>query len=700
MLAGVPGIAADTIFAVVDPAGLLDECREDNNSTSAPFIPDTAQGVVAVVTDKMAYPEDTLVQITGTVTNPGFFPYTLNAQLFVEDGNGVLIEAFPQESLGTLTSGAEVMIAASWNTENFLAGEYRVRGLLTDANGATVGESIALFNIVQEFSESSPVFVRTTTNALTYHTTDQVQLETLIRNVTSNAVFENLTLEIIITGPDEEIFNETTLVSSLVPGQSFEFSKTVLLGGVTAGIYQVVYSLKDSNNVALDQGTVNFSVENNLALALSGAVTAQHDVLLMGESQICDFTISNNGTQDLTALPVQLLLVSMTTGAIVTNDPSSIDLAAGGTQNFMNGFSTAGLAVGDYACVIQATLDGQETSLANAVFRVDPPPIQYSATLTNLQASRTLILMDPVEETCSMTRALTLRGDFHLPVDALTTVTAKILGPSGELIDSEMAVADGFFDPVDLNAGTPANIEIIGLTPSSIEIRMGHTTLFDGNYEFVVTYSIDGTDYDLTSNPVLFRCGEPPVVGDAMGAFDITVVDTVEQVIVPHQNADCPYPWHVHSHQNGNQVPETPYVYDQRAFLETLLAGRSHTIVDTIDDFRMALLSGQYQQYLILSERVHLDQWSSESLREAAYRGEGVIYASGNIPVQEAVQEALGIYYHDGQHGAPKDFVTGSGVALTDSPLSPEGTVTFGLDRWIPIIDLTTAAPVGIVTDP
>ncbi|MBN2701232.1 MAG: hypothetical protein JXR29_07265, partial [Methylothermaceae bacterium] len=120
-----------------------------------------------------------------------------------------------------------------------------------------------------------------------------------------------------------------------------------------------------------------------------------------------------------------------------------------------------------------------------------------------------------------------------------------------------------------------------------------------------------------------------------------------------------------------NHRPDLP---TQRTVLETLLteAGWSYTVVTRSDDFARELRSGGYVAYLLLSEQVKLAESVQKELREAVYRGEGLVEAGGHDQRQGRIDEALGVTFH-GKHAGM------TGVGLRDSSVASSGDAEFQL---------------------
>jgi hypothetical protein len=80
-------------------------------------------------------------------------------------------------------------------------------------------------------------------------------------------------------------------------------------------------------------------------------------------------------------------------------------------------------------------------------------------------------------------------------------------------------------------------------------------------------------------------------------------------------------------------------------FLEQLLksAGWSYKIVTDEEAFEDELRSGAYSQYALFAEHEHLDEHAQKELREAVFRGEGLLDASRGDRRRRGLNEALGI---------------------------------------------------------
>jgi hypothetical protein len=104
-----------------------------------------------------------------------------------------------------------------------------------------------------------------------------------------------------------------------------------------------------------------------------------------------------------------------------------------------------------------------------------------------------------------------------------------------------------------------------------------------------------------------------------------------------------------HPAQGGRRSTEAPGPAERVAFLQDLLeaAGWSHTIVHDRHDFATELRSGTYQVYLLDAADVHLAVQVQHELREAVYRGEGLVFTGAHDSRNGHLWDVVGVSFHD-----------------------------------------------------
>ncbi|QJX03079.1 hypothetical protein HML84_20220 [Alcanivorax sp. IO_7] len=112
----------------------------------------------------------------------------------------------------------------------------------------------------------------------------------------------------------------------------------------------------------------------------------------------------------------------------------------------------------------------------------------------------------------------------------------------------------------------------------------------------------------------------------------------------------------------------------------------------TPEAFGAAVRSGDYQQYLLLADRIPVEHWTAKQLREAVNRGEGLVYAAGNLPEAGPLHEVLGIQPHRERpgfgwhHHEPRQGDYADGVLMEHSPLGDAGFLPFALNRELALV--------------
>jgi hypothetical protein len=252
-------------------------------------------------------------------------------------------------------------------------------------------------------------------------------------------------------------------------------------------------------------------------------------------------------------------LINADAGVLVDEVAQVVDLPTGGfTSSYLRSVDTSALALGGYACVLKAEINGETKTLAFGGFQVLEPPIRLDATLKAGGKGRLLVLLDD---------------------------------------------------------------------PAKCDDESHHA---NGDDEH------DSDDKESKTKRKLVRSDSESCVKNRD----------------PHGPASA------------------PSLTAQRAFLEALLtgAGWSYTITETADIFTKELRSGNYNTYAVLAEHEKLSEQAQKELREAAFRGEGLLVAGSHDARHYKVIDALGLKLIGSVPGA-------AGATLLPSPLDLSGEI-------------------------
>lgn len=544
------------IFAIVDLEDALAECGEQNNRISTPV--GTTLGQISLVSDRAVYLPGADAVFTIGVANNGAVAGQFVVDLVIADTQGNTVTTFNGLSVGLLAGGASIELGQTWNTGATVAGNYTATAVLRNVNDGAELDQAAL-NFAIDEAGATPggiVTLRTTTDRQTYHTSDTAVIENLLQNISVSTFVSGSTLQLTISDPGNvTVFNEQLPVNSLSPGGLLDLFSNFTFSGLSEGTYTVLAELRGGMQT-LATGTAQFDLVENLSLSLAGSAEAQRPTLFAGETQVCNYSVDNTGTLNLQGQSLWQVLVNVNDQTEVDVAQVAQDIDAGESASFIRSHDTGGLPPGDYACVLQATVNGERQSLAHAVFRLEEAPVNLNVDFSLGDRGRLLVLLDEDKRHC--------HGKDH----------------------------DHDHDRHDRDR------------------KHDHDKRHDKKHG-------KGDGHDRHDGKYTHKHG-----------WD------------KHDN-DCRHG----DEKQGYGHREYPRLSEQRAWLEQALdeAGWSYTIVTDKHDFSRELRSGGYTVYALLSEAVKLDNTTLEELREAVFRGEGLLVAGGHDERNSKIDAVLGI---------------------------------------------------------
>lgn len=639
---------------------------------------------LGVATDKSSYQANEPVAITAAVTNTGPTAASGQVQLAIRaPGSTVNLAELAPLPVDNLAAGATLPLPTSWNTGTTFAGSYEVYGRLLDTQGRLLAEATAPFSILAPGVGAAATSVAT--DKPVYEAWDVVRISGRVQNVAPNALLAPTRVELTVRSPSGTVlFFEARSLAQLTPLALRDLAYTMILADAASGTYPVELVLKDDfTRAVLSTSATSFQVQHHDIQGLAGSVTVTTPTVYQGDPDLCTETAKNVSAAALTGVHLIHQLISVDTATVVNEVAETVDLPAGGVvHNYFRNIDTGTLALGGYSCVINAELNGQTKTLAFGGFRVVPPPIRIDADLTLGTKGRLLVLLDNGRHgeedddghddhstddhqgdthSCDGVKQLSLSATFAAPLSSAATVTASVTGHDGVFVDAESASLAGFPGALNLSAGgNGADLVLNKLTAQGIELTLqpaGGALKLGEEYSVEVTVQ-DGNTLRLASGTIHTDCRPTLQQGQALGAFTLGSVD-----VIPAANEAS------YSDTDPHGPTMAPGLKVQRAFLEALLKakGWSYTITDTAEDFTRELRTGGYTVYAVFAEQEKLAEQVQKELREAVFRGEGLLVAGIHDARNQKLLDALGIKLI----GA----VQANGVDLTASPLDLTGHI-------------------------
>lgn len=597
---------------------------------------------------------------------------------------------------GFISAPAPIGIAFSSAGEMFVTahGAGGISRFLFDAQGNAIPNGVVptpslggiaikpiLYN-AQNSACAAPAATRVTTDKPVYDAWDMVHITARVQNTAQNALLAPTTVELTVRSPAGDVlFTANQPLGELAPLALRDLSFTLPLVDAAGGTYPVDLVLKDAaTGSVLSTSTASFDVQRRPIQGITGDLTVSAPSIYQGDGGVCTETAKNISATALTGVTLVHQLINVDTGTVVSEYTETVDLPAGGVvYNYFGNIDTSTLPLGGYACVINAELNGETKTLAFGGFRVVPPPVRIDASLDSGTRGRLLVLLDngrrgeegdddhsgddhqSDKHSCDGVKRLSLSATFATPVSNAATVTASVTGHDGVFVDSESASVAGFPGALNLSAGdNGADLVLDRLTAQGLELTLqpvGDAQKLGDDYSVEVTVQ-DGNTLQLASGTLHTDCSAPLEQGQATGAFTVSALDAIPAANDASYRDTDPY-----------GPVAAPGLKAQRAFLEALLKakGWSYTITDTAEDFTRELRTGGYTVYAVFAEQEKLDEPVQKELREAVFRGEGLVVAGIHDARNQKLLDALGIKLIG--------TVQASGVDLTSSPLDLSGHI-------------------------
>lgn len=624
------------------------------------------------------YGPDSTVGITVGVANGSDTPFDGALELSIIDGGGSPVADLPAIAVSGLEGLAAATFSSEWNTGDTYAGDYRLAARLLNAAGAQVASAEVPFKILSGDVADATVTTAVFTDRQAYEAWDTVQLNGRVRNTANNALQAPSVVKLTVTQPDGTVlYADSTSIGELYPGSYRDLSYGFSLVDAEAGDYTVSLVARDAaSGAVLSTSEAAFQVQRAPTAALSGSVEVAFRQVYVGDANVCTDSVSNRGDAAVSGITVQHLLLSMDSGDVMGETRQVVDLDGGSTVTDAHTVDTEGLVPGGYACLLRADVGGSVKDLAMTGFEVTEPPIRIDAAMQLGERGRVLVLLDKAKRghhgedghracDCSSLTELGLKADFTTPLSADASVQVEAFDKRGALVDSETIRLADFGSPVDLSQGSGgADLSIGALTPTGLSVAVAAADPDHGKlgseYSVIATVWNDGSVQRMESGPIHTSCSRPIAEGDIHGSFTIYSLATLPAA-------------------NGGDDDRDPFgpkgapgLAEQRAFLESLLhdEGWSYTIVSDREAFAEELRSGGYAAYLLLAGHVKLDEQVQKELREAVYRGEGLLMAGAHDERNHRLDDALGIE-HKGRHAKA------TGLDVASSPLHFGGRAEF-----------------------
>ena len=394
-LPNITGINSSEIVAIIDYDNVVKEYDETNNQMSIPTIAYNTLGTLSVSTDAPKYADDDRIQLQATLTNTSAMEAQLSVELIVHDINGKVVSIYDAATFGMLESNESTDRFEIFDANDILAGNYTFEGILRDTKGNILDVASTPFTIVAgDGSLSSKVALRTQTDKQLYHTTDSIEIDNLVKNLTTNYVLPESILRTTVTNSNSQIvYNITQHLKELGSQGTKNSIDIYAYSGLAEGNYSVQGTLMIDGEIwAQDSTTIQ--ITENVKYSLKGTVAVDTTNIEAGIPVVCSADIYNRGVSGIKDQQIRQLFISFNDESILEQRVDNIYLDANATIENNLTLQTNGLTTGIYTCALQVSNDGNWDVLDYTTFNVTKPPIEMDYNLTIGSKGRLLVLLD------------------------------------------------------------------------------------------------------------------------------------------------------------------------------------------------------------------------------------------------------------------------------------------------------------------
>lgn len=379
-------VTQSLLLSYLDANG--DEVRRELGEQTVEVSPSVF--TVQVATDKPQYTANETVLISPQIGNLSGFDAATDVRLRIETESGELVSRLGLISgFEVAANSSRLITGVSFNTVNTLVGNYVVIAELLDESGRVVLSDEAPFEVIDDVSAT--VTLRTTTDKSIYHTSDTVEISDLVRNLSVNRIIRAAELAVQVIDPTGVIiFERLQPLSDLTPSASQIRIDSYSYTDNAVATYRVQGQVFDSQGVLLASDSTSFEIVNDLLISLVGDVTVSSANAYVGDMLECLASVSNLGSQAVNNLDVRHIVVEFDSQQPLQLDEYRITLDAKASNQQTIAVDTSQYDAKQYACILQANIDGQWQTLDFENFELSKISINANAG----SQGRVLILLD------------------------------------------------------------------------------------------------------------------------------------------------------------------------------------------------------------------------------------------------------------------------------------------------------------------
>ena len=607
----------------------LDLLGQEHRQTLGPLHVEVLQSfyVLDLATDRTSYAVGEPVAVTLEIRNRGSAASTPVIGWEIRDAAGYPVSSLPDPEEQVFAPGEKsVLTVEAFDTAGLYAGEYTVVAYLRDPLTSSTTQALADFRLAMPSGSGLETIVAADRPA--YDPYETVTLTGRIENTASGLQISGHQVSLSVIDPEgAEIWREDAAPGALLPGGLQDVVRPFALGLAAPGHYRVLLVVRDADGLVAATAETSFQVlaTSETGAGLWGEVSVSPEPALRSEKLYLHAEVTNDGNSSLHGLPATLSLIDPGAGRELASWSHTLDLDQEETRFIPANWRIDVPAGTTLVAVLRAEIRDELQTLASASIRVED---RFVSSPTVEGRGRLLVLLDPPgQHECLAVEQLELALPRLTSLGYGDLLQMDLYDANGYLLDSE-SLQGGDPLPSDQSQGAGLNLILQDLSTQGMIVGIDFRddrALQTDRFQLIATFHQGGFFRQFTSGMVPAGCTGLPDAGDVLGDFRV---------------------------RDAAIVAEGPSLR-RRAFLEALLdtEGWSYTVVTHAHAFAHELRTGGYGSFLLLAERVKLDNQVTRELREAVFAGRGIVQAAArdhrNHHLLEVFgAELLGIHPH------------------------------------------------------
>lgn len=333
-----------------------------------PTIKAVAQLGVSVNTDKPSYGAAETVFISAPIVSTAAITRDALVRYTIKDDTGRTVEVLPQAAPISVNAGATTTHTQTWFTSGTLAGNYSVLAELVSPQGVVYGSASASFAIQAGVAQLNGA--RISSDRISYTAAQPVTLISRVSNNSVNTPQDNVSAVTWVTNAaGASFFNASEPIVQLSASGLRQYPYSLPAGSLPSGSYTAYLQLKNAQGSVLASSSTSFAVvaSDISGIGLQGQLSAP-TAALIGTTVAFKLTATNNGNATPSNAPVSINLVDPSTGALVaTTSQTFASWTVGQTQVIDWSWLVQGRAGQQLVASASALVGGKTISLGQSV---------------------------------------------------------------------------------------------------------------------------------------------------------------------------------------------------------------------------------------------------------------------------------------------------------------------------------------------